>query len=312
MEPIGKTLKRVINDPGFSSRYEETRNEVLRHAGVQAFLETHADQVDKQTVDRGLSKLLEYVEQSHGCDKCKDLGHCINVLKGHEPNLTLVNGNISLTYTKCRRKTAADHKRKAENMIHSMHMPKEVAGASLIGFEPDAERMEAFRAANRFLAGVQGPHDLPAKGLYFHGKFGVGKSYLLSAIANELAEVNVRTVLVYVPEFLREMKQAIGDQTLQEKIDYVKKAPVLMLDDIGAESMSSWARDEVFGTILNYRMAEKLPTFMTSNFNFTELQHHLTYSQRGEKEEVKAARVMERVHALTIPIAMDGTNRRHQ
>ncbi|WP_088006614.1 primosomal protein DnaI [Indiicoccus explosivorum] len=310
MEPIGKTLKRVVNDPGFSSRYEKTRNEVLNHPGVQEFLEAHADEVDKQTVDRGLSKLLEYTEQSHRCDKCKDLEHCINYLKGHEPKLVLVRGNISLEYAKCHRKVDRDSRRKAEAMIHSMHMPKEVLSAELEGFEPDPERMEAFRAANRFLAGALGPHELPAKGLYLYGKFGVGKSYLLSAIANELAELDIRTVMVYVPEFLREMKQAIGDQTLQEKIEYVKKAPVLMLDDIGAESMSSWARDEVLGTILHYRMAEKLPTFMTSNFGYSELEHHLTYSQRGEKEEVKAARVMERVRALTLPVRLDGKNRR--
>lgn len=311
MEPIRETLKRVVNDPSFSGRYEAMRREVLEHKGVQQFLEAHADEVNKEMVDKGMGKLYEYVDQSHDCDRCPNLGNCINHLKGFEPKLVLARGNVAIEYKKCRRKITDEHQRKAESLIHSMHMPKEVMRASLSEFEPDENRMEAFRAANRFLAGVHGPHELPDKGLYFHGKFGVGKSYLLSAIANELAELNVRTVLVYVPEFLREMKQAIGDQTLQEKIDYVKKAPVLMLDDIGAETMSSWARDEVFGTILNYRMAEKLPTFLTSNFSYKELEHHLTYTQRGEKEEVKAARIMERVRALTIPVEMNGKNRRH-
>ena len=192
-----------------------------------------------------------------------------------------------------------------------MYMPKEVMQATLDEFEPDDSRMESFRAVGKFLDETTGPGHMPEKGLYLYGKFGVGKSYLLSAVANELADMNIRSVLVFVPEFMREMKQAIGDQTLQEKVDYVKKADVLMLDDIGAEAMSSWTRDEVLGTILHYRMAEKLPTFMTSNFSYSELQHHLTYSQRGEKEDLKAARVMERIRALTTPVKLDGKNRRN-
>ncbi|MDI5788502.1 hypothetical protein PO124_09190 [Bacillus licheniformis] len=41
----------------------------------------------------------------------------------------------------------------------------------------------------------------------------------------------------------------------------VKSTPILMLDDIGAESMSSWVRDEVLGAILQHRMSQQLPTF---------------------------------------------------
>lgn len=310
MEPIRETMKRVVNAPAFSERYNEMRKEVLEHPGVQQFLEEHSADIDKNIVDKGMGKLYEYIDQSHDCNKCPSLGECINHLKGFEPNLVLERGAIGIDYTKCRLKTANDNKRQASSMIHSMYMPKEVMQATLSGFELDDSRMEAFRAVGAFLDEATGPDHLPEKGLFLYGKFGIGKSYLLSAVANELAEMRVKTVLVFVPEFMREMKQAIGDQTLQEKVDYVKKADVLMLDDIGAEAMSSWTRDEVLGTILHYRMAERLPTFMTSNFSYSELQHHLTYSQRGEKEDLKAARVMERIRALTTPVKMDGRNRR--
>ncbi|MFD1863885.1 primosomal protein DnaI [Planococcus chinensis] len=311
MEPIRETLKRVVNAPAFSERYNDMRKEVLENHGVQKFLEEHSSEIDKSTVDRGLHKLYEYIDQSHDCNKCPSFEGCINHLKGFEPNLVLERGTIGISYTPCRLKNAHDNKRRASSMIHSMYMPKEVMQATLSGFELDDSRMEAFRAVSKFLDETTGPDNMPKKGLYLYGKFGIGKSYLLSAVANELAEMNIRSVLVFVPEFMREMKQAIGDQTLQEKVDYVKKADVLMLDDIGAEAMSSWTRDEVLGTILHYRMAERLPTFMTSNFSYSELQHHLTYSQRGEKEDLKAARVMERIRALTEPVKLDGRNRRN-
>lgn len=311
MEPIRETLKRVVNAPAFSERYSKMRKEVLEHPGVQKFLENHADEINAPTIDRGLGKLYEYIDQSHDCNKCPSLDACINHLKGFEPNLVLERGTIGISYTKCRLKETSDNKRHASSLIHSMYMPKEVMQATLDGFDLDDSRMEAFRAVGDFLDQATGPDNLPEKGLYLYGQFGIGKSYLLSAVANELAEINVKSVLVFVPEFMREMKQAIGDQTLQEKVDYVKKADVLMLDDIGAEAMSSWTRDEVLGTILHYRMSEKLPTFMSSNFSYSELEYHLTYSQRGEKEDLKAARIMERIRALTKPVKLDGRNRRN-
>ena len=67
-------------------------------------------------------------------------------------------------------------------------------------------------------------------------------------------------MLVYFPEFLREIKSSIQDNSIGEKIDAVKRVQVLMLDDIGAEAMSSFVRDDVLGAILQFRMLENLPT----------------------------------------------------
>ena len=44
------------------------------------------------------------------------------------------------------------------------------------------------------------------KALYIFGKFGVGKTYLLGAIANQLAEKQISSLIVYFPDFLRELK----------------------------------------------------------------------------------------------------------
>ena len=60
------------------------------------------------------------------------------------------------------------------------------------------------------------------KALYIYGKFGVGKTYLLGAIANQLAEKQISSLIVYFPDFLRELKGSIGDNTLNEKIEMVK------------------------------------------------------------------------------------------
>lgn len=312
MERINETLRRVVS-PEFTTRLNDMKKEVLEDQRVQRFLDENASQMNKEIVDRSLSKLYEFISQSHNCEACPTLDECKNYMKGYEPKLVLDRNLIDNDFIRCKRGIIEDERKKVTSMIDSIHMPKEVMEASLAGVDlEDNSRVIAVRAAKDFLNEWESTNALPAKGLYIHGKFGVGKSYLLGALANELAARHIHSVVVYVPEFFREMKQSIQDQSLAEKIEFVKRAPVLMLDDIGAETMSSWTRDEILGTILHYRMSEQLPTFMSSNFNYDELQHHLSFTQRGEKEVVKAGRIMERIRALTTPIALQGKNWRER
>ena len=57
-----------------------------------------------------------------------------------------------------------------------------------------------------------------------------------------------------------------------------------MLDDIGAEEVTPWVRDEVIGPLLHYRMVHELPTFFSSNFDYSELEHHLAMTRDGEEK----------------------------
>jgi len=311
VEPISETLKRVVNADAFTERYEKMKSEILENDGVQAFLAANGDIVNKAIVDRGLGKLYEYTTQNHDCETCENVANCENIMKGYVPQLTMIRGLIDLDYSRCRQKIVEDERREVSAMISSMHMPKDVLKARLATVTYDHNtRVNLGTAANTFMEELKSTGQLPSKGFYIYGEFGVGKSYVLGALANELAEQKIKTVLVYVPEFLREMKHAIQDQSLQEKVDYVKKAPVLMLDDLGAETLSTWTRDEILGTVLHYRMAENLPTFITSNFDYDGLEEHLAYSSKGERELVKAARIMERIRSITIPMRLSGKNRR--
>ncbi|MFJ7184433.1 primosomal protein DnaI [Lysinibacillus xylanilyticus] len=304
-------LKRAVNVPSFQERYEAMRREILENPRVQEFLAEHADELSYESIERNLPKLHEFISQSTVCCGCDNTESCTNYLKGFLPSLRVVRGTVEIDYVRCEQKMREEERRDVANMIASMHMPKDVLQATIQDLLIDDEsRVTIAQKAAQFVKATVETGKLPAKGYYLYGKFGVGKSFVLGALANELAAIKIRSVVVFVPEFLREMKNAIGDNTLNEKIDYVKKAPVLMLDDLGAETMTAWTRDEILGTIFHYRMAEQLPTFITSNFNYDELEHHLAQSQKGDIEVVKAGRIMERVKALTEPIEMRGKNRR--
>ncbi|MBS4202638.1 primosomal protein DnaI [Lederbergia citrea] len=310
MERINKTLGRLSKSPDFRQRYDHLKSEVLTNPDIQAFLLANQDRITDSMIEKNLMKLYEYMSQTKNCKDCPNLGHCVNMMQGYEPTLVLERDTIGIHYRPCPSKIIHDERRKTEKLIKSIYVPREILQASFADFSLDSPgRIHAFEYAEQFASTFDPGSAM--KGLFLYGSFGVGKSYLLGAIANQLAEKEISSLIVYVPEFLREMKQSLGDQTLNEKLETVKNARILMLDDIGAEAMSSWTRDEILGSILQFRMHEQLPTFFTSNFDFKGLEHHLTYTQRGEEEKMKAARIMERIKYLSIPVRLDGPNRRH-
>jgi primosomal protein DnaI len=307
LKPIQETLKNLTNKDDFKKRYDALKKEVTADPDVRRFIQKH--EISETVIEKGLMKLFEYVIQSKNCQSCQSLDECKNMLKGYEPHLIFNGRTIDIHYDRCPRKIAFDERKKQEDLIQSLYIPKEILSANMADIEPDTpSRVEVIKKAHEFVNNYEPGKRM--KGLYLYGPFGVGKTYILGAIANQLAEKRITSMLIYVPEFMRELKSAIQDHTLNDKIEAVKKAPILMLDDIGAESMSSWMRDDILGPILQFRMLENLPTFFTSNFDFHQLEHHLSYTQRGEEEKVKAARIMERIKYLAEPIEIRGKNRR--
>lgn len=292
----------------FQKQYEQIRQEVLKDSEVKEFLVRHQQQLDKQIVNRSLNKLHEYASQIKNCHHCQGINQCQNMIKGYQPHLVLKNNYIDVNYEKCLEMRLLEERQKQSSLIKSLYMPKEILEADFNKLETDYTRINAINLAADFIDSYEPGKKV--KGLYLYGSFGVGKTYLLGAIANQLARKGIQSMLVYTPEFMREMKSSLHDQSINEKVQRVKQVQVLMFDDLGAESMSSWMRDDILGTILQYRMMENLPTFFTSNMNYTELQHHLSTTQRGEVEELKAGRIMERIKYLTIPVEMSGKNRR--
>ena len=99
------------------------------------------------------------------------------------------------------------------------------------------------------------------------------------------------------------------DDDFKERFNYIKKINILLIDDIGAENVTPWGRDEILGTILQYRMENGLTTFFTSNLTYDELETVLSLS-KGKIEELKATRIMERIKNLSINMSLIGENRR--
>lgn len=177
-----------------------------------------------------------------------------------------------------------------------------IQDASLDDFECfNEERTHLKELAVTFLSEYE--KDRFSKGLYVFGRYATGKSYLISAVAQELAKKNVSVLFCYMPDLVRSIKQGMNEGNLEERVNQLKRADVLMLDDVGGENMSPWFRDEVLVPVMQYRLSASLPVFMTSNYDFVKLVEAMT-AVRDESNRVKAARLVQRLKKLMIYVKL--------
>ena len=256
------------------------------------------------------SNLMEVAEINKICHNCPGLANCPYDIPGLKKVAVANNSNISFMYKKCEYKEKDDKAKEYLKNIYSYKMPKEIREASFKNiYKDDSNRLEAIKYLKKFYDEFKKGEKI--KGLYLYGNFGCGKTYLISALFNELAKKDIKSTIIYFPELLRSLKASFGntDDNYEERFDQVKEANLLLLDDIGAEKLSDWARDEVLGVILQYRMEEHLPTFFTSNLSLKELEEHLQINKSSE-DKIKARRIIERVKYLTEELEMNSVNRR--
>lgn len=108
----------------------------------------------------------------------------------------------------------------------------------------------------------------PQGWLVLSGANGVGKTHLAAAIANEFVErTRTDVMFVVVPDLLDHLRAAFSPQattSYDRRFDDIKRAPLLVLDDLGTESATPWAREKLF-QLLNFRYNALLPTVITSS-----------------------------------------------
>lgn len=264
--------------------------------------------IDENILMKYTSRLEEAFEECKNCATCSSLESCKNKLCGYRYTPLPANNIIDFSYVICKKQQAEDTRTAYQNNLALYDMPKDIKKATLKEmYTDDKARIPIIKYFKEFID-TYNQEEKP-KGIYLNGSFGSGKTYLVAALFNEMAKKGVRSALIYYPEFLRSLKASF-QTNYEEQFSYIKKVPLLLFDDIGAENCSNWSRDEVLGPILQYRMENHLPTFFTSNLTIEELEKSLSSTSSGI-DEIKARRIIERIKQLTINLELISKNRRN-
>lgn len=265
-------------------------------------------------IDLSISEKMKYTSKIEtsalelkNCKNCKSLHDCKNKIRGFVFYPNVMDDRISFDYVAC--KYEKERIEREDTSCNYYEMPTNLRSARMKDiFSDDAKRLPAIKWLKNFYDTFL--ENKNQKGLFLHGSFGSGKTYLICAMLNELSKKKVDITIVYYPELLRSLKESFDKDDFGSRMSSLKRVSILFIDDIGAESVTPWARDEILGTILQYRMDANLPTFFSSNLSIAELEEHLSNTKNGV-DKVKARRIIERVKQLTDDLELVSKNRRN-
>lgn len=238
----------------------------------------------------------------------KEDARCLtNELPGFVFTPYVVDGILNFTYKASSLKEQELKEVEYLKQGYKFEVSKTVRNAKMSEiYTNDKNRIEIIKWITKFIKDYK--EGKTTKGLYLSGNFGSGKSYIISALLNELVKDGYTCAMIYYPEFLRILKSSFNSD-FEEQYDYARKSDLLLLDDIGAENITDWSRDEILGPILQYRMDNNLATFFTSNLSKEELEIHLSEGKQSI-DKLKAKRIIERINYLTDDLKLISKNQR--
>lgn len=186
------------------------------------------------------------------------------------------------------------------------------------------KKLEAYVGSFKKLFDEIDPHDTRGriKSLYLWSEeAGTGKTSTATALLNEFIAVNYIGSLKrglqppQVPAYFLDVNelqelynrftrngvpQDISEQASRDyyyKLDKAKTSPLVVFDDIGVRSSTEAFRGDLHG-LINYRVANQLPSIYTSNIPMEDLA------------QVYDHRLADRIKDLTIPMYFNGTSNR--
>lgn len=297
MQSIGDVIKKVVKKRNLGDQSKMQRD-VFANPEIKTFLSKNKDKIDQRMLRASMSNLYEFYSQIQQPDK---------VMQGYQPELFLNGRLIGIRYRPTLEKIRQDHEQATHKHVELIDLPTKLHDVRLSEIDIDTGRKDVLTLIGQFLAKYnKNPHQ---RGLYLSGDFGVGKTYILAGLANQVAQSGKKVVFLHVPTFIAGLTSHFEDNSLQSEIKRVAEADILILDDIGAETLSQWSRDDVLGVILQARMDNVLPTFFSSNLDMNDLEEHFKET-KNSIDPVKAARIMQRVRFLAQEVIVSGPNRR--
>lgn len=137
------------------------------------------------------------------------------------------------------------------------------------------------------------------KGLLLYGNVGRGKTYAACEVANALID---KGHSVLVTNFSRVLNTLQGTFEKQEYIDDLNKFSLLVIDDLGIERETQYAKEQVYN-IIDSRYRAGLPMIITTNLSIDKIKN---------PDNIENGRIYDRIIERCFPIEVEGQNRRHK
>lgn len=171
------------------------------------------------------------------------------------------------------------------------------------------ENRRAVTAAKKYAEGFEqllpkrGQPEPGRNGLFITGSPGTGKTHIAAAIANYLMAQGRPVICMTMIDLLDRIKRTYSkvNENEGDVLDIYKKVPLLVIDDIGKESMTDWAVSTIYN-IVNGRYEAYLPLIVTTNYDTDTLISRMTPRETGDDTTAHATldRLMEMCKGITL------------
>ena len=206
----------------------------------------------------------DYLAPVYRCAKCRDTGYTGELIREpcecmQKAYLKKLREKIGLAGQKTETFETFD-----ENMI-----PDEVNPET--GFTQRQQTLFVRKQCEKWADSYPKP---PVRDILLNGKSGLGKTFLMRAIANRLIEHGQQVLMISAYTFLQMARKSYYEA--ETGVQELMEVPVLMLDDLGAEPMMQNVTVEQIFHLLNERQNRNLSTVISTNLSLEELQKRYT------------------------------------
>lgn len=204
------------------------------------------------------------------------LQHRVRLLDG---TLVVANGYAAARRCKCAVTKAAERKaaKQSEHLRPTQNWASwEAQRTSVFVHDKDAQREVVHTRLRDWDR---------QRSLYLFGGMGIGKSHVLNAMAHKAIGDGVAALYVNLHDLLSRQRATFGGHTMAKSpVDNAAEAPVLLIDDLGVDKLTSWVAETIYD-LCDRRLRAELPTVYASNLSPSRLQRYLTMSFDTEKAE---------------------------
>lgn len=292
MQSINELLKKIPT----KRTYEEVKAEILADIDIQMWLDEKKDVIDDEIIERSISSLNEFVRNK---DRSQE-----------KPVLKLYADNIYVTYLPRDPSFELKYRDKVPSRLIYDRSTEKYKGVTLKDYQTDMNNLKFYEYCQDFIEIYR--YGDRSKGMWLHGAFGVGKTYLMAGLATELHKRQVGVNFVSASQLMDEAYRILrsNEDNLAKKIETLSKSEVLIIDDLGTENPTNFMLKNVLYPIIKYRGEYNKPTFITSNLSKDEYYIQLNSNKDIIRKDI--ARLKEQLDVLTIELNITGKNRREK
>ncbi len=272
VETVYEKVPRIRElDESVSKMVFEMFSKAAGGADCDAVVESFSEKL-KEMKEEKISLLLQngfksdYLSEIYNCKKCSDTG--VYNGKQCECYKKLLTAEL-LKYSNLGKVLSAQTFGKFDIMLYD---DRKVGGEP----SPRQQMTEILSACKKFASSFPKVQ----KNLLFYGGAGLGKTYMSSAIANEV--IKKGNTVIYqtsadIFAVLEDAKFGRASEKDREMIEKIYDVDLLIIDDLGTEYRSPHMDAEFF-RILNSRILSGKSIIMSTNFTLAQLKK--TYSER--------------------------------